>query len=201
MSARVRILGGGLLVAAWLLGCGPADTPPPRPSWDGELEREAASLEARLSATPAATPGAESGEEPGADSGGRAGGEAAAVVVRLAFSESADLDLYVTGPREETVYYANSPSAVGGELLEDLRCEHAGPRIETVRFAQPLPGRYRVGVDYPHACGDAADVAPFVVAVETPGGRTLRRGLAALRVFEPIVLEIDVSPEETADAP
>ena len=39
----------------------------------------------------------------------------------LAFGEAADLDLFVTGPRQETVYFANTPTAVGGELEVDAR--------------------------------------------------------------------------------
>jgi hypothetical protein len=170
----------GLLAASSLLGCQPTSKPPPPLAWTEALEREATQLEARLAV---ASPG-----------------PSGAVRVHLAFSEAVDLDLYVTGPRAETVYYANSPSAIGGELIRDLRCQHTGPRTETIQFRHPAPGRYRVGVDYPHACRGEAGAAAFVVLVETPSGRTLRRGLAALQVFEPIVLEFDLASEEIAHA-
>jgi hypothetical protein len=119
--------------------------------------------------------------------------------VHLAFGEVADLDLYVTGPLDETVYYGNTPSKIGGALVDDRRCENDGPGIETIRFSAPLtPGRYRVGVDYPHACGETPAPTPFVIAVDAPGGRTTRRGLARYRVFEPIILEIDVDGDPVA---
>jgi len=121
---------------------------------------------------------------------------AAPLTVQLAFGASADLDLYVTDPLGEAVYYANTPSDVGGALIEDRRCVHAAPRVETVRFTAPLtPGRYRIGVDYPHACADAlAATVPFVIQVDGPGGRERSRGLARYRVFEPIVLEFEIDP-------
>ena len=163
---------------ALLLGCddGPPPGPEvqPPPEWTASFTMEAEALEAVL---------AEAEPLP-------LGG----LSVRLAFGQAADLDLYVTGPLEEAVYYANTPSAIGGALGEDRRCVHDAPRVETIRFEAPLmPGRYRVGVDYPHACIEAPAPAPFVVAVDEPGGSTSLRGLARYRVFEPIVLEIDVA--------
>lgn len=116
--------------------------------------------------------------------------------VRLAFGAEVDLDLYVTDPSEETVYYANTPSRTGGALLEDQRCAHPTPRIETIRFPAPLaPGRYRIGVDYPRACDEERAPAPFAVAVDGPEGRTLHRGLARHQVFEPIALEVVIAAD------
>ena len=171
-------LAPALVVGALLGGCGdapPAGPPlPPAPAWTPERSEAAGALASRLSSLPAASPGE--------------------IRVHLAFGPEVDLDLYVTGPQEETVYYANSPSAIGGELLEDQRCAHKGVRIETIRF--PLrPGPYRVGVDYPHACGEADEPAPFALLVETPGGRDGLRGIAVHQVFEPVVLEFDLEPE------
>ena len=77
---------------------------------------------------------------------------AGALRVELAFGQDADLDLYVTDPLQETVYFANTPSQQGGVLLDDRRCDSPPPRIETVVFEHPPPGRYRVGVDYPRRC-------------------------------------------------
>jgi hypothetical protein len=114
-----------------------------------------------------------------------------ALVVRLGFGAEADLDLYVSDPHAETVYFANSPTASGGELLADRRCEHPAPRIETVRFREALPGRYRVGVDYPEACGDAGPVR-FAVEVIQGSRRELFRGTAEPGVFQVVVIEFDV---------
>ena len=43
--------------------------------------------------------------------------------VQLAFEADTDLDLYVTGPLLETVYFANLASKSGGELSADVRCD------------------------------------------------------------------------------
>jgi hypothetical protein len=111
--------------------------------------------------------------------------------VRLAFGAGADLDLFVSDPWAEAVYFANSPSASGGALEEDRRCEHPAPRFEIVRFEQPPPGRYRVGVDYAEACGKARP-APFVVELSYGAHRELRRGTLEPGRFEVIVMEFDL---------
>lgn len=112
-----------------------------------------------------------------------------ALVVRLAFGEAGDLDLYVTGPLHETVYYANSPTRIGGRLLGDRRCDAPAPRIETVVFDPAPPGRYRVGVDLPERCDGGRGALPFALEVRAPSGVRTREGRLAPGVFEPIVLE------------
>jgi hypothetical protein len=147
------------------------------PAWTPERTRAAHALAARLEA-----------REPPEPEGLR---------VRLAFGAEVDLDLYVTDPFEETVYHGNTPSRTGGALIQDQRCVHPAPRVETIHFPAPLaPGRYRVGVDYPRACDEARAPAPFAVAVDGPGGRTMHRGLARHQVFEPIVLELEIATDE-----
>jgi len=176
-SVRFRLgLGTGLvLTVAACSGPPPGPPVPPTPDWTAQRSAVADELAARL-----ATPDAD-----------------APLVVRLAFSEAADLDLYVTGPLQETVYYANTPSKIGGTLAQDQRCTHAGPRIETVRFPA-VSGRYRVGVDYPRGCGDAKPPAPFALQVDLPGGPLTHRGIAVYHVFEPIILEFEVDFESEA---
>jgi hypothetical protein len=112
-----------------------------------------------------------------------------AVVVRLAFDAAADLDLYVTGPRRETVYFANSPSRIGGRLEADRRCDAPAPRIETVVFPDPWPGPYRVGVDFPEACDGGSDAAAFALDVRSAAGHVERLGTVRPGEFEPVVLE------------
>ena len=114
--------------------------------------------------------------------------------VRLAFPEWADLDLFVTDPAQETVYFANTPSRSGGRLARDVRCGDAGERIETVVFPDAGPGRYRIGVDHPRRCEGAPDgSAPFVVVVDGHGSPEVRRSAVPFEVFLPIVLEVDVA--------
>mgnify|MGYP001824867224 CR=1 FL=1 len=180
MSPVLRLVLCSALLSSVSACTGPPPGPPlpPTPSWTAERSAAAEELATRI-----ATPGPD-----------------APLVVRLAFSEAADLDLYVTGPLQETVYYANTPSKVGGALLEDRRCTHPGTRIETITFPA-VSGRYRVGVDYPRACRDAKTPAPFALRIDLPDGPRTRRGIAVHHVFEPIVIEFEVdfeAPAETA---
>lgn len=119
--------------------------------------------------------------------------------MRLAFGADADLDLYVSDPARETVYYANTPAKSGGALEADRRCAHPAPRVERVRWDAPPPGRYRVGVDAPHRCAaHAADrgAVVYVVAVDRPGRPALlHRGRIAPVRFDPVVLELDLGAD------
>lgn len=112
--------------------------------------------------------------------------------VRLAFGARADLDLYLTDPAQETAYFANTPTKRGAELSADLRCDDPAPRVETVALARPMPGRYRVGVDYPQACGDDAGPVSFVVSFERGARRESRRGAISPGEFLAIVLEAEI---------
>jgi len=151
------------LVAALFACANAAPAPEAPPAWDSASSAAALALEAALVAEPAAPAGE--------------------LVVKLAFDADADLDLYVSDPLDETVYYANTPVRSGGALDADRRCEGAGRRVETVRFAKPLPGRYRVGVDFQQRCREDADVVPWAISIDSGGERRQLRGLAAWNVF------------------
>jgi hypothetical protein len=161
-----------LLVVSLGLSC--AGTPPEA----SEAERLRGVLQAALAAAP---------EDP-------------ALRVLLAFGRGADLDLYVTDPLHETVYFANSPSAAGGRLEEDLHCgsEPPGDRIEEVRFARPPPGRYRVGVDSPKSCGRARPAA-FALAVVHGEKLTLHTGALQMLEFRLAALDFEVPEAETPE--
>jgi hypothetical protein len=166
-ARRARRIGISRTIAALAaLGLACASGPPEPhepPAWDAARERAAAALEAALAAQAVAPDGE--------------------LVVRLAFEAGADLDLYVSDPLDETLYFANTPVRSGGALERDLRCDDAPPRVEIVRFAKPLPGGYRVGVDYPERCPGGADVVPWALAIEVRGERRVLRGLAEWNVF------------------
>jgi len=85
--------------------------------------------------------------------------------VRLLFGPEADLDLWVTDPGQETVYFGNNPSRSGGALERDIRCEDPAPRIEVVTFRSPEPGRYRVGIEFAEGCRRVRDPVPYEVEV------------------------------------
>jgi len=126
-------------------------------------------------------------------------GSADALVFRLAFDTTVDLDLYVTDPLLETVYFANHQTQSGGRIVADVRCSSAGDsvRIEEIRFEDPYPGRYRVGVDFPRHCGgedrDGDDeFAGYAVSVNGAGASHSVRGSIERQQFEVVVLEFDL---------
>jgi len=116
---------------------------------------------------------------------------AGALAVRLAFGAAADLDLFVTDPLGETVYFANTPSRAGGALDADRGCADAAPRVETVVFEHPPSGRYRIGVDYAKSCDGRGDPAWYALLAERDGAADVRPGAVATGRFDPIVLELD----------
>lgn len=118
-----------------------------------------------------------------------------ALRVRLVFAADADLDLYVTGPAEESVYFGNPTSRDGGVLVADRRCDAPAPRVETIEFARAAPGRYRIAIDFMIRCAGGADRADYELHVDQPGRSPLRqRGEAEFGAFDPRVLEVEVAP-------
>ena len=114
--------------------------------------------------------------------------------MRLAFGAAADLDLYVTDPFSESLYFANTPIRSGGELDADQTCDDPAPRVETALLSPASPGRYRVGVDFMTRCQRGAARVPFAVEVLADGLRRLERGLIDFGHFEPLVLQFEIEP-------
>lgn len=122
------------------------------------------------------------------------------LLVQLAFGPEADLDLYVTDPQLETVYFANHRSKSGGQISSDSRCDGDDFRIEEVRFDAPKPGRYRVGIDYPESCAGNEEPTAHAVSVFYNGNRLEAQGSVSLRQFEVIVLEFDIDAMDLKEA-
>jgi hypothetical protein len=118
------------------------------------------------------------------------------LVVRLLFGPSADLDLYVTGPQLETVYFANTPSRIGGTLARDVRCDEGGRvRVETVTFPSAPPGRYRVGVDFPERCSLTVGSATYRLSIDGDAVHHEDAGEISFGIFESLAFEFDYVPE------
>src|SRR5262249_11501067 len=117
-------------------------------------------------------------------------GDEGGLVVRLLWSDPVDLDLYVTTPRGETIYYANP----GGVFVRDARCADGtgATHVEEARWRMPEPGRYRIGVDFPGPCTEGIRAAPYRLAVDAGGRRLEQTGTARWLVREPSVMGIDV---------
>ncbi|HZP40351.1 MAG TPA: hypothetical protein VFD84_02440 [Candidatus Binatia bacterium] len=118
--------------------------------------------------------------------------------VTLAWSAPVDLDLYVTDPALETVYFASPRTRSGATLVRDTRCADGGPppHFEIVRWPAPPPGRYRVGVDFLEACTRGTAEAAYRVVVDTGGERRETLGRARVAERNPVVLEFTVAPPE-----
>jgi hypothetical protein len=121
---------------------------------------------------------------------------AQALRVRLVFGEEADLDLYVTDPKFETVYFGNNPSHGGGVLSQDQRCGDPTARVESVTFAEAKPGLYRVGVAFARRCKRVRGPVPFRlevdVDVESEHWRREQEGKIDAGAFLPVVMEFDL---------
>lgn len=134
-----------------------------------------------------------------------------ALRVTLLWAAPVDLDLYVTDPGQETVYFANTPSRSGGRLVEDVTCK--SPRTtgdaarEVVAWPSAAAGRYRVGIDFGHRCDhNAPNEVGFRVVADHDGRREEKVGRLGFERFDAVVLEIDLgsgagaSPSERSGA-
>lgn len=171
-GVRLRRWTSGVLLTTTLSMGGCVEKPDTSAEHQARLVQQAATLAERLEDT--------AGNEDG-------------LVIRLAFGPEADLDLYVTDPLLESIYFANRSARSGGALTLDVRCDTTGPRMEEIRFPAPLPGRYRVGIDFPRRCDDEPDDAAFAVSVDGAGVHERARGSLSPAQFEVIVLEFEVS--------
>ena len=124
--------------------------------------------------------------------------------VLLTWEAPVDLDLYVTDPTFETVYFANNPTRTGARLLRDARCadvlDKGAPPVEQANLPNPQPGRYRVGVDFIDVCTATKQPASFRVVIEFGGQRREITGTIRPQEFEPIVTEFSLHPL-TGDGP
>jgi hypothetical protein len=120
------------------------------------------------------------------------------LTVMLTWDAPADLDLYLTDPTAETIYFANTPSRTGGSLIRDTRCSDVratrAPYIEVVHVPEPAPGGYRVGVDFIERCGRETTPVAFRTVVQLDGSRRETVGTIQLEEFQPIVVEFELPP-------
>ncbi len=121
---------------------------------------------------------------------------ATGLTVQVAWNARVDLDLYLTDPTSETVYFGNNPSRTGARLLRDTRCDDiassSAPFVETATMAEPLPGHYRVGVDFIDRCGGRDKLVEFRVVVDLAGVRRDSTGMVRPDQFQPVALEFDL---------
>lgn len=118
-----------------------------------------------------------------------------ALRVTLAWAAPVDLDLYLTDPAGEALYFANTPTRAGARLAADARCARlaaGAPAREEAVATAPAAGRWRVGVDFMDACGTGLAAVPFRVAVDLGGARREAAGVARAGRFAIVVVEFEV---------
>lgn len=117
--------------------------------------------------------------------------DAVGMTITLAWDAPVDLDLYVTDPAWATVYYARRDDHMG----DDARCLAGGGvsgQWERAHWTRPPAGRYRVGVDFPDACGARLDAVPYRLVVERDGARREAHGHVRLAERQPVALEFTI---------
>lgn len=83
--------------------------------------------------------------------------------IELTWKAPVDLDLFVTGPSGETIYFGNKQSKIGDKLIEESNCESLTSKPSHLREAVLIPaaqgGKYRVSVDFIFQCQSSLDQA------------------------------------------
>ncbi|MEQ9462956.1 MAG: hypothetical protein RJQ10_04815 [Haliea sp.] len=90
-----------------------------------------------------------------------------------------DLDIYVTEPGGETIFFDNEVSAAGGSLDWDNQCSnYQDGRTENVSWTSPPIGSYKIEVDCFDACTTSSATVPFKINVKAGGSTSSYSGQA-----------------------
>jgi hypothetical protein len=128
---------------------------------------------------------------------------AAGLSVRLLWNEPVDLDLYLTDPSWETLYFANNPTRAGAKMERDARCDTLGPAppfVETALLAAPAAGPYRIGVHFIDACASDVGEAAVRLVVDLDGERLERVATLRRDEFRVVALEFEIGAGATGNA-
>jgi hypothetical protein len=118
--------------------------------------------------------------------------------VSLLWNAPVDLDVYLTDPTWETLYFANNPTRGGGKIERDTRCvvpPATPPFVERAHVDEVKPGPYRIGVHFIDACGSDVGEASFRLVVDLEGKRFERVGSVRRDEFRVVALEFEVRDE------
>ncbi|MEI8259730.1 MAG: MopE-related protein, partial [Deltaproteobacteria bacterium] len=96
------------------------------------------------------------------------------IQITAAWNTQSDIDLHVTDPNGEEIYYGARTSSSGGQLDHDANaaCSAAPPTVENVFWATPTPprGTYTAVVQAYDMCG--SPVTPVTLSISV-GGRII----------------------------
>ncbi|MCI0444619.1 hypothetical protein L0152_15605 [bacterium] len=81
------------------------------------------------------------------------------IQIELTWDGNADLDLHVTDPYGETIYYFHPVSQSGGAYQEDRECYNNNGQPERVTYndGAAAAGNYQISIHYFRSCGEARD--------------------------------------------
>jgi len=103
-------------------------------------------------------------------------GQGGDVGVTLTWGKKVDLDLYVTDPSGETIYYAHDSSESGGKLDVDRKCSNidGGPLMENIFWpsGKAPTGAYTVKVNFFENCSNLPTPISFNVKTVINGNPT-----------------------------
>jgi hypothetical protein len=97
------------------------------------------------------------------------------IQITLHWNTGADIDMYVTDPMNETIYYGDTTSSSGGVLDQDARgncrTDQPNPTIENVYWNAPNPpsGSYRVQLHYWGECNSGAGATLTTLSIAVGG--------------------------------
>lgn len=120
------------------------------------------------------------------------------LVVEIQWDAPVDLDIFLTDPSGETVYFANRLAKSGAAMGAESGCRDAaqgdGPYRESIRIPSALAGRYRVSVDFIKDCGHTTLSADLRVILKTPDGTVLGQAESQVqyRSLNPVAWEFRV---------
>jgi hypothetical protein len=82
------------------------------------------------------------------------------IQIELTWDGDADLDLHVTDPYGETLYYFHPNSQSGGTFEDDRECYNNNGQPERVLYndGNAAAGNYQISIHYFRPCGEARDV-------------------------------------------
>ena len=120
------------------------------------------------------------------------------LVVEITWDDPVDLDIFLTDPPGETVYFANRLAKSGAAMGMESGCGEAAqggrPYTESIRIPAALAGRYRVSVDFIKDCGHTTLGADLRVVVKTADGAVLGRAESEVqyRNLNPVAWEFEI---------
>ena len=93
------------------------------------------------------------------------------LAIELTWQTPVDLDLFLTGPSGETIYFGNRIARAGYRMDGETTCgtldQSNGPHSETAIIEATAAGLYRISVDYIFDCGSGLDETGAIVSLSS----------------------------------